>query len=325
MKKIAGYSSPLISIIVPVYNVEKFLTRCFESIRTQTYENVEILLIDDGSTDKSGVICDSLAQNDPRVSVIHQNNMGLSEARNTGLNIAKGEFISFIDSDDFIDPTMLETLLELLLQTDTGISMCSIQRVNEAGLVLEKNPTPFLDEVLTSEEMLHQILFADQGWTFIPAWNKLYRRSLFDNLRYPKGKLYEDGFVIHDLTAKAQSISTTSRKLYFYTTRSQSIMKSSNLINRLDGLESRYLQYHFYKDHGLNDCLDRIKELAAKELYLLVMAKKHAKSPSDKNRVAEIASMMEEMQIIRPGHLLARDILVYHISPIVSFFFPKVK
>ena len=143
MKKIAGYSSPLISIIVPVYNVENFLTRCFESIRTQTYENVEILLIDDGSTDKSGVICDSLAQNDPRVSVIHQNNMGLSEARNTGLNIAKGEFISFIDSDDFIDPTMLETLLELLLQTDTGISMCSIQRVNEAGLVLEKNPTPF--------------------------------------------------------------------------------------------------------------------------------------------------------------------------------------
>lgn len=252
---------PLISVIVPVYNVRRYLIRCVDSILKQTYSNLEIILIDDGSTDDSGKLCDKLSAKDTRIVVLHQHNKGLSGARNSGINIAKGTYFAFVDSDDFILPTMIESLYNALTKNNSDISICSIQRVDENGAKIS-SPSLLPDANLTKDEVFRNIIFKKNGWIYIPAWNKLYRSSLFKNLRYPEKKLYEDGFIINDLIYQSSKITTISQQAYCYTLRAAGIMNDSNIIKKLDGLESRYLQYQFYKTHGYFDCLPKIKKIS---------------------------------------------------------------
>ena len=208
----------LISIIVPVYKVEAYIRRCVDSILEQTYQNLEIILVDDGSPDNSGQICDEYAKADSRVRVIHKSNGGLSDARNAGIQIAKGEYLGFIDSDDYIEPNMFELLLHDALEHDADIAICGYYDVYEKA----RPHYQYLEqEVMNAEEALKTCLMTTK--TGVMACNKLYKRFLFDKVAYPKGKTTEDAFVIADLMEQCKTVSLNTKPLYYYVHRPESI------------------------------------------------------------------------------------------------------
>lgn len=178
---------PLISVIVLVYNVEKYLHRCLDSIIHQTYTNIEILIVDDGSTDHSGIICDEYAGNDSRIKLIHQSNQGLSAARNAGLDIATGDYIMFVDSDDWVEPSFCETPLLLALQHQVELVNFSY-RYMPMNRILKPDKT----KVITSEEHIKHLILNDEITLKNYVWNKFYSRRLFQSVRFPVGKLCED-------------------------------------------------------------------------------------------------------------------------------------
>ena len=178
----------LITVIIPVFRVEAYLRRCVDSVLAQTYENMEIILVDDGSDDSCPAICDEYAGQDSRVSVIHQKNAGLSGARNAGIEQAKGEYLSFVDSDDYLSPEFLERLYAACVETGSDISVCRWEYV-KGGAIPEKGKGE--THIFTGREMLANLYIPD-GAYFVVAWNKLYKRELFDTIRYPLGRIHED-------------------------------------------------------------------------------------------------------------------------------------
>lgn len=214
-------SKPLISVIVPVYNVEKYLGKCVDSILAQTYENLEIILVEDGTGDGCGAICDAYAAQDPRVRVIHKENGGLSSARNAGMDIARGEYFGFVDSDDWIEPETYETLLNLAEKYDADLVSGSRYDVAEPtgertlGLHHEK------EECISAMEMLGRVFVWDGCDS--AAWDKLYRRHLFADIRYPLGMYSEDIAIFYKLMEKANRVALCPKPLYNYLHRENSI------------------------------------------------------------------------------------------------------
>jgi len=228
---------PLVSIVVPVYHVEKYLEDCVHSILVQTYQNIEVILVDDGSKDKSGEICDNLAKLDSRILVHHQENGGLSSARNKGISLASGEFITFIDSDDDITEDYVEYLLSMIERDKTDMAIASYSVVHIDG---DKKKVTDLSEgftscVLTTEECLDRMLCED-GFT-VSACAKLYKKELFLDVLFPEGKLCEDNGTIYKLIMKCDKISYGAKSIYNYYTRENSIMTSGFNEKRLDLLE----------------------------------------------------------------------------------------
>lgn len=253
---------PMISVIIPVYNVQEYLTECVESVLNQEYKDFELILVDDGSTDNSGVYCDEFAKKDARVKVVHQQNSGLSEARNKGLEIALGDFITFIDSDDFIHQQMLRQLYLNLVEAEADVSVCGFQYV-------KSNKQPFdrklsnRTNVISGREAAGMIInLSDRG--MIIACSKLYRRTLFQNLKYPKGKLHEDEFVTYQLFDQAGIVVISEAKLYYYRLRKDSITGSRYSLKRLDKLEALRLCIDYYIEKK-----DKKMIIAAKYRYLL--------------------------------------------------------
>ena len=179
----------LISVIVPVYNVERYLRRCVDSILHQTYRNLEVLLVDDGSTDASGAICDEYAAQEEHVTAVHQKNGGLSAARNTGIERAKGTYLCFVDSDDFLDSRMLETLCRDLQEQDADVAVVGF-RMFEREEELAPAELTVPGQCMTGREAIRNTLVSDELGDF--AWNKLYKRELFRDIRYPLGRMMED-------------------------------------------------------------------------------------------------------------------------------------
>lgn len=210
---------PLISVIVPVYKVEKYLDQCVSSIVNQTYRNLEIILVDDGSPDNCPAICDEWVRKDSRVRVIHKANGGPDTARNAGLDAAKGEYIGTIDSDDFIAPDMYEKLYILLTENDADISMCEFVQVDEDGKRLDKQEDPMKDEVISREQMFQR--FNQFSLHYCYSWNKLYRAELFREVRF-RGGIHDDTGTIHRVLGAAGIIIISSEPLYFYRRRHDS-------------------------------------------------------------------------------------------------------
>lgn len=181
----------LISVIVAIYNIEKYLVRCIDSIMAQTYRNLEILLIDDGSTDESGKICDAYAKQDKRIHVIHRKNGGLSAARNTGIERARGEYIAFVDGDDWLEPQMYESLLKAVIDNNAQLAVCRYRQVYPD--VIKDGSTGKITVYNEPYKMLLQQLIEDEAYLIQhAAWNKLYHRDLLEELRFPEGKWFED-------------------------------------------------------------------------------------------------------------------------------------
>lgn len=209
---------PVISIIVPVYNVEKYLCRCIDSILEQTIKNYELILVDDGSTDNSGKICDDYQKKKEQIIVIHKENGGLSSARNAGIDIATGEYLGFVDGDDFIDNDMYEFLYNNIIKEEAEISVCGSFDCYDGKI--SKILPPYY-KVMNQEDAIKSIL--DGKIAGASACNKLYKREIFNDIRYPIGKTSEDAFIIIELLMKCNKIVISSKQKYYYFHRENSI------------------------------------------------------------------------------------------------------
>lgn len=255
----------LISIIIPVYKVEKYLPRCIESVLSQTYANIEVILVDDGSPDGCYEICDSYAMRDGRVTVVHKKNGGLSDARNAGLAVAHGEYVGFVDSDDYIHPDMYEKLHEILLSENADISVCGIDKVDSAGCQIkevDKNEV----QVYTGLQAIKNILDKKLHVVSVVAWNKLYKRSLFEKVRFPIGKLHEDEFTTYQIFYQCKKVAYITEKYYYYFQRPDSIMGRRKSVFSYDGLEAYEQMAHFFEKNGNTEILYLVKY---KYLYML--------------------------------------------------------
>lgn len=223
----------LISVIVPVYNVEKYLSRCIESIMNQTYFQLEIILVNDGSSDSSGRLCDSYKQQDARIIVVHKNNGGLSDARNSGIDIARGNYILFVDSDDYIATNCVERLHNLIREYKADIAMCGHKNFyDEVDIGLQE-----AEEIVeyTNMEALTEMLY--QKNVYQSAWGKIYKAELFSKIRYPVGYLYEDLLCTYSLFLESKTIVQNKSQLYYYFQRSDSIMKRKFDIRNMDRIK----------------------------------------------------------------------------------------
>lgn len=223
----------LISMIVPVYNVEQYIEKCLESIINQTYNNIEIILIDDGSTDKSGIICDNYSKIDNRIKVFHKKNGGLSDARNFGIKKSKGKYITFIDSDDSIESDYIEYLYNLIKKYDVKLSICAYTVVTDNKKYnIGKN---YKEKLMDKKECLKRLL-CEHGFT-VSACAKLYSIELFKNVIFPPNKLCEDNGTIYKTIMKCPYVAYGDESKYNYYKRSNSIMNSKFNGRKLDLLE----------------------------------------------------------------------------------------
>lgn len=234
---------PLISVIVPIYNSGNFLRECIESILSQSFIKLELILVNDGSTDQSGDICDEFAVIDSRVKVIHQKNGGVSIARNSGLNIANGKYIGFVDSDDRIDKNMYKVLYQLCVETNSDISVCQLGREIDGNLI-NNNSIKFIKEMENSEAM--EELFKGVLFRFSLV-NKLFSKSCFDNILFPEGRIHEDLSVTYQLFAKSKRTVYTNYIGYIYVKTENSILTSKFSKKRLDAYVAWYEILPFMK------------------------------------------------------------------------------
>lgn len=220
---------PLISIVIPVFNVESYLEDCIESVLSQSYDHIEVLLIDDGSTDNSPAICDRYASSDKRVHCYHKNNGGLSSARNYGIERANGMYISLVDSDDYIDERFIEFLYKNLDDTNSDIAISSFQRFNEDGEPKRiKVNNGYKRKVFTKQEAYKALYDNEYKYQFTMACGKLYKTEILRETPFPVGRKYEDTATAHLFISKANRIVFLDRKQYLYRTRKTSITKSED-------------------------------------------------------------------------------------------------
>lgn len=235
---------PLISVVVPVYKVEKYLDKCIQSIVDQTYRNLEIILVDDGSPDRCGAICDEWAARDGRIKVIHKRNAGSGAARNSGLDIARGELIGMVDSDDYIAPQMY-THLYSLMEDDVDIAECTIQETEEDSLALDDGTAGEVRIFTTEEAMLAHI--RDELFRQTPP-NKLYRSHTVKDVRFPVGTLIDDEFWTYRAIGNARKLAHSSSCMYAYRQQQGSAMHRPYSIRRLDGLKAKLQRWNYLKE-----------------------------------------------------------------------------
>ena len=324
MRERQGY----ITVIVPVYNVEKYLDRCMESILAQTYTKLEIILVDDGAADSSGAICDSYAQKDERVQVIHKENGGLSSARNAALDIAQGEYIGFVDSDDYISVDMFEKLYQACVQYESEIAICCHYTERGDRLLIEE---PIVDESIqyTGVEAL-ELLIRDQGIRNY-AWDKLYKASLFQSIRYPDGRNYEDIATTYLLFYRAKRICSIPRYLYYYQIREGSISSHVEdtkwLENCYQIIVSQTERYHFMKEHKE----ERLADLCLAQLvpYLYEYIRLGLRLHTSLHRTEVLTLLNKEWENIQNNSFLsAKDRRLYKIytaAPIVVQSYQRTK
>lgn len=231
-----------ISIIVPVYNVEPYLDRCVQSIVNQTYRNLEIILVDDGSPDNCPQMCDAWAAKDPRIKVIHKENGGLSDARNAGMNAATGEYIGFVDSDDWIAPEMVERLKSAMEADRSDIAACTVEMVWEDGSpsrLLTVRENCVMDRLEAQEALL------DESMLKQPVWYKLYRKEMIQDIPFEVGKTHEDVFWSYQAVGNAKRVSVIDYIGYYYWQRGDSIMGEGYSLKRLDAMEAYEKRYQY--------------------------------------------------------------------------------
>lgn len=286
----------LISIVVPVYGVEQYLAECVDSILTQTYENIELILVDDESPDNCPIICDEYAKKDARVRVIHKKNGGAASARNVGLKEARGEYICLIDSDDWVEPTFVERLLCTLQENQADVSVCSFDNCYTDGV--ESNPILYPQEQSFAREQFLQRFLMD--WTSGMAVNKIFKRSVLDGVYYEEGHKIDDEFFTYKSILRSEKIVMFDEPLYHYRIRKSSVMQSGcyyqerMMLDKLDYMQKRYtdiqlacpiLKKDFYVDlvdsfagfwkasYGMKQAQTQLKRWKQKNFFLILGAK----------------------------------------------------
>ena len=243
--------SPLISVIVPVYKVEKYLPACLDRLLAQTYRNFELIVVNDGSPDDCWQIMQRYAAQDARARIFNKENGGVSSARNFGLDVARGEWIGFVDSDDYIAPEMYETLYKAVQSTGADLALCDYAAVDEAGTPCLPPYTGLAQRIFTGRELLKKAT----NTMAQPAWNKLYRRVIFAQLRYPEGKLNEDIFVLPEICLNTKKAVVVPKELYYYVQRGSSIMNGSKTLRHFDAAEAAQRYWNCLVENEVYDAL----------------------------------------------------------------------
>ena len=240
--------SPVVSVVIPVYNVETYLKRCVDSVLAQAYSNLDVVLVDDGATDSSGAICDGYAGRDARVRVLHQNNGGLSAARNAGMKLVRGEYVVFVDSDDCIGPEHIKRLLSCALRYDVPLAVTGYTPVEVDGPVDSREKEQVSERLIPLVEAMEYTVMLD-GLFASHAWGKIYRSDLFDLLHYPVGKAYEDQYVTYKVIYKADGVAYENANDYYYTVDRKNSISHKDLTKNLDFLAALKEQFAFARVH----------------------------------------------------------------------------
>ena len=293
----------MISVIIPVYNVSKYLSRCINSVRTQAHVK-EILLIDDGSTDDSGILCDAYAAMEPLVKVLHKENAGLSSARNAGLDLAQGEYVAFVDSDDFLEPGAYEKLLSCAQRHEADL-VCA-GRSDLIGGIGDKTLglCPETEETITGPEFVAR-MFTWQG-VDSAAWDKLYKRSLFDGLRYPEGKICEDVPVTYRAALKANKVALLPEPVYVYYHRPGSITTAP--------VSQKSFHFAAHTQAICQDIKARCPEILPQARYLRVWSLAHPMMLCQES--GQVQAFRQEYRACKRA--LAKELPFFLTSPLLS-------
>lgn len=255
-------NNPLISVIVPVYNVEKYLDRCIQSIVDQTYKDIEIILVDDGSPDNCPKMCDEWAQKDSRIKVIHKKNEGVSSARNAGIDAANGDFIGFVDGDDFINPQFYETLVLQAEKNKADISACYFNYFNDDYSVYKRDECYIKSQKnFTSKELLNDYFDSCKG-EWVSFCNKIIRSCLFSGLRFPKNRVFEDWTLAPMIYSRASVICFIPKPLYGYVIHSGSAVRTRNIKSFYDCVLADYDHFRYFNNLGITDFNENIRGFA---------------------------------------------------------------
>lgn len=255
----------LVSVIVPVYNVEKYVVKCLKSLISQTYDNVQIIIVNDGSSDRSLEIVEKYKNIDNRIEVYDKKNGGLSDARNVGIKHAKGEFICFVDSDDWVSNDYVETLISMFEEKVDITCGGFVYYYNSRKIVCMEH---MKNKVLSNKEAMKAL--CDGKWMTNHVWNKMYRRKLFSEIQFEVGRHFEDIYIMHQLFARANKVACTDKIIYYYSMRDDSIIHQNSAQNEMDIFIGYYTRYLFLKDVELqNDVLKYCAWACYKIVYLV--------------------------------------------------------
>lgn len=244
----------LISVIVPIYNVEKYLEKCVKSIQEQTYKNIEIILVDDGSPDNCGELCEKYARKDPRIKVIHKENGGLSDARNKGIDNATGKYIVFVDSDDYIEINYIELLYKAIIENKAEISQCGINKVGCNEKIIER--IKYQNNQLKTGNGMIQDFYTKHLIENVVVWNKMYKKELYDKIKFPFGKIHEDEFTTYKIFYQVEKVAVISECLYNYRQTNSSITGKKYNLKRLNLLEALEERMEFFKKNNEKELYD---------------------------------------------------------------------
>lgn len=287
-----------VSVIVPIYNVEEYINKCVDSILNQTFKEFELILVDDGSTDNSGNICDTYKSIDDRVHVIHKNNGGLSDARNFGIEAATGEFLYFIDGDDFIHEDTLESMYNSIMKTNSDIAICNMVRYYG-----ETDTEKFYNPV-------EKMKVLDDNYRFETlkqpsVCNKMFKAILFKNIKFPLKKYYEDTFIYHELLFNARRVVLTGKDSYYYRSRRGSIISGGYNKKYFDFIEAVYLRALFLDKNNIHSYAD--------EAYLHLYSSLAIAYKNTEVDEAEVKSLLEKSKV-RYNEIFKRIIRDSHFS-----------
>lgn len=313
----------MISVIVPVYNVEKYLDKCVESIVNQTYKELEIILVDDGSTDNCPAMCDNWAKKDNRIKVIHKENGGVSSARNIGLDNVTGEYIGFVDSDDYLEPNMYELLIENLTVTNSDISVCSTFLVNENNDIKADNI--FESQVLNQEEAVKFLSYKMNN----SLWNKLFKKEAFEGCKFEEGHTFgEDHLILLQVLKNVNRVSFISDSLYYYVQRSNSTTGSKFSKRSFDQVYMKDALYNYVKENYsyVSEYYRKLsftaRENMCRKIILSNAEREFAKELNEYKKY-----MKKEFSIVK-SNLSKRETLEYkmicYFKPIYKFVFGKI-
>lgn len=297
-------TEPLVSIIVPVYKVEPYLAECVDSLRRQTYQNLEIILVDDGSPDRCGQMCDDFAAEDSRITVIHQSNSGVAAARNTALRIAQGEYVFFVDSDDTIAKSTIADLVQLSLQHSADMVCAASCTTDENGNVLQQPPHAAHAETLLMDQIDAMIYYAPTEWA---PWNRLIKLQIHKGVEFPNYRICEDEATKFRLLEQCRIVVNTDKVLYYYRTRSGSATASDSKTDRMDMFYSRRENLNYLKEHHPSIVDHFMPNTCNAALYNLTVLLPQEHSDKRTRRIREIVSFVDEnYRLICRNQLLTR-------------------
>ena len=319
----------LISVIIPVYQAEKYLDRCVSSVVNSTYQYIEVLLIDDGSTDHSSLICDRWAKRDSRIRVIHKNNGGVSSARNRGLEESVGNYIIMVDSDDYISKDFIMALYNRAKADYSDLVICGFEKGQSENYVFNYDNLNDSVELINAEEAMRRS-YKDSfsALMYIAPWGKLYRKDLFKGINYPEGKIFEDIYITHQLIFKANKISIIPNQLVYYYEHDDSIMHQRFHVGKLDYLDALKERIQFFNTRNLSNLV-----CIAYEEYLHALVWEYSRTRdilSDKNIIKDIIKSYRDVYHLfykskrykNEGHFF---LLAFYLNPEIIINYWRIK